>query len=91
MLPYPPAEQHSNSQPQEPRAGLPVMPLLVTVNQAAELLGIGRSTVYELIEAGALKSVKRGASRRIPLKAIYDYVDRLIEDGDEGPRVSASS
>ena len=91
MLPYPPAEQHGNSRPQEPRAVLPVMPLLVTVNQAAELLGIGRSTVYELIEAGELKSVKRGASRRIPLKAIYDYVDRLIDDGDDGPSVASTS
>jgi excisionase family DNA binding protein len=65
-----------------------VLPLLLTVNQAAELLGIGRSTLYELMDAGELKSVKRGASRRVPLQAVHDYVDRLLaaEDEDGGRR-----
>jgi excisionase family DNA binding protein len=61
---------------------LPVMPLLLTVKQAADLIGMGRSTVYELIDAGELRSVKRGASRRIPLKAIHEYIDRLLADND---------
>ena len=67
---------------------LTVLPLLLTVNQAAELLGIGRSTLYELMDAGELKSVKRGASRRVPLQAVHDYVDRLLaaEDEDSGRR-----
>ena len=55
----------------------PMLPLLLNVNQAARLIGVGRSTVYQLIEAGDLFSVRRGASRRIPLWAVYDYVDRL--------------
>ena len=55
----------------------PMLPLLLTVNQAAELLGVGRTTVYELMDSGELFSVHRGASRRIPLWAAYDYVDRL--------------
>jgi excisionase family DNA binding protein len=61
---------------------LPVMPLLLTVKQAADLLGMGRSTVYELIDAGELRSVKRGASRRIPLKAIHEYIDSLLADNE---------
>ncbi len=55
----------------------PMLPLLLNVNQAARLIGVGRSTVYRLIQAGDLFSVRRGASRRIPLWAVYDYVDRL--------------
>lgn len=72
-----------------------LIPLLVTVKQAAELLGIGRTTVYELIEAGELRSVKRGSSRRIPLKAIHDYIDCLLEGsehgGDQGGAVPSDS
>ena len=56
-----------------------IMPLLLTVKEAAELLGIGRSTLYELLEAGEVRSVKRGASRRIPLKEVHRYIDRLLE------------
>jgi excisionase family DNA binding protein len=61
---------------------LAVMPLLLTVNQAAQMLGIGRSTLYELIDAGEIRSVKVGASRRIPLKAVHEYIDRLLGDDD---------
>ena len=35
----------------------PILPLLLTVKQTAELLGIGRSTLYELLDAGELRSV----------------------------------
>jgi excisionase family DNA binding protein len=69
---------------------LPVMPLLLTVKQAADLLGMGRSTVYELIDAGELRSVKRGASRRIPLKAIHEYIDSLLEDNHRSEKGSAA-
>lgn len=54
-----------------------MLPLLLTVRQAAELLGVGRTTLYELMDSGELHSVHRGASRRVPLWAAYDYVDRL--------------
>ena len=54
-----------------------MLPLLLTVNQAAKLIGVGRTTIYELMDSGELFSVHRGASRRVPLWAAYDYVDRL--------------
>jgi excisionase family DNA binding protein len=95
MLPRPNPEHRDNGDDRRLQVAPPVMPLLLTVNQAAELLGIGRSTVYELIDAGELISVKRGASRRIPLKAIYGYIDLLLEDakddGGEGPTVPSAS
>ena len=78
--------------PRDPHSGLPVVPLLLTVNQAAELLGMGRSTIYELIDSGELKSVKRGASRRVPLKAVHDYIEELLtEHSDDSNRASIAS
>jgi excisionase family DNA binding protein len=78
----------------DPDSGLPVVPLLLTVNQAAELLGMGRSTIYELIDSDELKSVKRGASRRVPLKAIHEYIEHLLtehdDDSNRTPSPSAS-
>ncbi len=54
-------------------------PLLLTVVQVARLLAVGRTTVYELIRTGDLRTVKIGRARRIPLSALTDYVDRLEE------------
>lgn len=38
--------------------------LLLTAEETAEVLGIGRSKVYELLRAGTIQSVRTGASRR---------------------------
>jgi excisionase family DNA binding protein len=53
--------------------------LLLTTKEAAEVLGIGRSTVYELMYAGQLESVRIGAARRIPAVALEEFVRRLRE------------
>jgi excisionase family DNA binding protein len=51
--------------------------LLLRPEEAAELLSIGRSKVYELIGTGELVSVRIGASRRIPAQALAEFVQRL--------------
>ena len=51
--------------------------LLLTPHEAAELLGIGRSKVYELMASGVLRSVKVGRCRRISRKEIDDFVESL--------------
>lgn len=53
-------------------------PLLLTVKEAAALLGIGRSTLYRIMERGEIHSVQIGASRRIPMSDALAFVDRLI-------------
>jgi excisionase family DNA binding protein len=53
--------------------------LLYTAEEAAEVLGIGRSTLYLLLSAGEVASVKIGALRRIPASALDGYVARLSE------------
>ncbi|NJN17255.1 MAG: helix-turn-helix domain-containing protein [Oscillochloris sp.] len=49
-------------------------PLLVRVEEAARILSLSRSTVYEMLDTGELPSVRRGAARRIPLAALRDWV-----------------
>ena len=53
-----------------------VAPLLLTIPQAAAVLAIGRTTVYELIGAGDLEAVHIGRSARVPVAALEDYVER---------------
>jgi excisionase family DNA binding protein len=54
-------------------------PILVRVEEAAEMLGIGRSKVYEMVLSGELPSVKIGRCRRIPIAAIYAWIEDHIE------------
>lgn len=51
--------------------------LLYSVVEAAEVLSLSRSKVYELLAANTLQSVKIGRSRRIPHSALTDYVASL--------------
>lgn len=51
--------------------------LLLTPAEAAEILAVGRSTVYELIATGDLESVRIGRSRRVPRAALDAFVRRL--------------
>lgn len=51
--------------------------LLLKPEEAAELLSIGRSKVYELIGTGELASVRIGTSRRIPADALAEFVREL--------------
>lgn len=59
-------------------------PLLVTPEQAAIMLSICRTKVYELLRRGELESLQIGGSRRIPSAALSEYVQRLrnISGGD---------
>jgi excisionase family DNA binding protein len=51
--------------------------LLLTPEEVAEVLGIGRTKVYELMRLGLIESVKIHGCRRIPTEAVHDYVERL--------------
>jgi excisionase family DNA binding protein len=44
-----------------------IQPLTVTVEQAAKLLGIGRSTAYELVHAGDIPSLRLGRRIVVPI------------------------
>jgi excisionase family DNA binding protein len=55
-------------------------PVLITIDAACARLGICRSVVYRLVNSGDLVSIKIGASRRIPVSAIDDYVARRLAE-----------
>lgn len=61
--------------------------LLLTVQQAARVLAVGRSTVYGLISSGALASVKVGGSRRVSINALEAYVTALLAGGSRTPLI----
>jgi excisionase family DNA binding protein len=51
--------------------------LLLRPEEVAQALGIGRTTVFELMRSGELRSVKIGVSRRILAEAVTEYVAGL--------------
>jgi excisionase family DNA binding protein len=48
--------------------------LLLTVEETAELLHIGRSKVFDLIRCRDLDSVKIGRLRRVPESAVHEFM-----------------
>jgi len=52
-------------------------PLLLRPEEAAVVLRVGRTRVYELIRSGELRSVKIGHMRRVSATALAEYVARL--------------
>jgi excisionase family DNA binding protein len=48
--------------------------LLLTVEEAADRLSIGRSLMYELIGCGQIASIRVGRLRRVPSESLREYV-----------------
>ena len=53
--------------------------VLLTVDEAAQRLGIGRSHAYVYVLRGELPSVKLGRARRVPAEGLQEFVDKLRE------------
>jgi excisionase family DNA binding protein len=51
--------------------------IVLTIEQAAERLGIGRTLMYSLVHSGDVESVRIGRLRRIPSDALDAYLARL--------------
>ena len=41
--------------------------------EAARMLGIGKTTIYGLLEAGVIRSIRVGRCRLIPVEAIEEF------------------
>ena len=73
-------ERESYGTGRDRRLARPVTPYLVTVEEAGNRRGFGRTRAYRLINSGLLFSVKVGKSRRVPVQSIEDLVLRLIAE-----------
>lgn len=61
----------------EPMTDKASPPLLVTVNEAADILGLGRTTIYERVNRGELQPVHIGRALRFPVAELERFVDAL--------------
>ena len=55
-------------------------PILVSVVEVARMLSIGRTAAWELVRKQKIRSVKIGRTRRVPIVAIHQYIQRLLEE-----------
>lgn len=51
--------------------------VLLRPEEAAQALGVSRTTVFELMRSGELRSVKIGAARRVSATALAEFVAAL--------------
>jgi excisionase family DNA binding protein len=65
-------------------------PLLLKAGDAAKLLGLGRSKVFEMLAVGKLPVIRIGRSVRVPRAALEDWIAEHTQHasgrtGDAGP------
>jgi excisionase family DNA binding protein len=51
--------------------------LVYSIDEAADLLGIGRTFMFQLVASGEIASFKIGKRRKIAREEIDAYLDRL--------------
>ena len=49
-------------------------PLVLRVEDLAQMLSIGRNTAYALVRSGEIRSIRIGKCYRIPREAIEEYL-----------------
>ncbi len=64
----------------DPKVLTPNRRLLYSIEEAAQLLGIGRTFMFELVATGQIASLKIGRRRKIPSSALDAYVERLAAE-----------
>jgi excisionase family DNA binding protein len=56
---------------------LAVMARMLDMKQVAARLNVGRSTVFDLVGTGRLRSVKLGRRRLVPEAALVEFIESL--------------
>lgn len=56
-------------------------PILLGIREAGRELGIGRNTVYELVNTGRIRSVVVGNRRLVPRSELEAWIERELEGG----------
>ena len=58
--------------------------LVYSVDEATEEIGLGRTTLFELMASGELESVKVGRRRLIPGDALEGFAQRKRDEQSNG-------
>jgi excisionase family DNA binding protein len=56
---------------------------LVTVAEAALLMGISRALLYQKVMSGEIRSIKIGRARRIPVSVIDEWIAKQLAEAAE--------
>ena len=56
-----------------------IEPIAVAPKVAGQMIGLGVTRIYELINAGELRSYLDGGARRILVASIWSYIERKLE------------
>jgi len=62
------------------RSGGSMERMLLRATEAAEIVGLGRSKMYELIAKGIVPSVRIGKSVRVPVEGLRQWVQKQVEE-----------
>ncbi len=73
---------HLTTMPVMPAASLDAGRRLHRVEVAADVIGVGRSTAYEEIRLGRLRTVRVGRRRLVPTEYIDEYVELLKREAE---------
>ncbi len=68
-------------------------PLLLQVEDVADLLSLSRSKTYQLVASGAIPSIAVGRARRVPATALAAWIERQLVSAPAGttPELGAKS
>lgn len=77
-----------DSEPQIPAPRISPEQTLLTVEEAAQRLRIGRTRMFALIKSGEIESVQIGRSRRIRTEALKIFTQRIYESEQAGDEYS---
>jgi len=55
--------------------------VVLTIEEAAQRLRIGRTTMYALVKTGQIRTVTIGRLRRVPAFCLDEYVQNLLANG----------
>lgn len=82
LTPVPDAStfRHTSQLPDSPA----IPKVLLTVEEAAVALSVGRTYAYHLVMRGYLISVKVGRKRLVPTFALQEFVARRVADMQKG-------
>jgi excisionase family DNA binding protein len=65
--------------------------ILLTAEESATELRIGRTKMFDLIKRGKVTSVMVDGSRRVPYDELTAYVQRLVAEQSDGIRAAGDA